>query len=76
MNKIEYWLVIILATFLTLLTEVGIPVIIVGFGAIFGFWEFSWIAVIIAWIVEQTFLDIKHATSILFASLGNKNNES
>ena len=41
-----------------------------------GLWEFSWITVIIAWIIEQTFLDIKHTTTLLAASLGNKNNES
>lgn len=40
----------------------------------FGFWEFSWIGVIIIWIIEQTFLDIKQTTSILI-SMGD-NNES
>ena len=76
MNKVEYWLIVILATVLTLITEVGIPFIVVGLGAMAGLWEFSWITVIIAWIIEQTFLDIKHTTTLLAASLGNKNNES
>ena len=76
MNKVEYWLIVVLATILTLITEVGIPFIIVGLGVMFGFWEFSWISVIIIWIIEQTFLDIKNTTSVLAASLGNKDNES
>lgn len=73
-NKVEYWLIVILATILTLITEVGVPFIIVGLGVMFDFWDFSWIGVIIIWIIEQTFLDIKQTTSILI-NMGN-NNES
>lgn len=74
MNKITYYLLIIVATFLTLLTEVGIPIIIVGFGAMFGFWNFSWTGVILLWIGEQALLDIKNTTDILFKMV-NKNGD-
>ena len=74
MNNFEYWAIVILATFLTLLMEIGIPFIVIGLGTIFGFCEFSWIGVILIWIVEQTLFNIKGTTDMIF-KIGGSNED-
>ena len=74
MNNFEYWAIVILATFLTLLMEIGIPFIVIGLGTIFGFCEFSCIGVILIWIVEQTLFNIKGTTDMIF-KIGGSNED-
>lgn len=56
---------ILLSTFLTLLMEVGVPIIIVAFIAIIFGQSFSWILVIFIYIIIGTFKDVSDTVNIL-----------
>ena len=72
-NKIYYAALIILATFLSLLMDIGIPIIIVGLYALIFNQPFSWIAVILIYITFQTYLNVKNITELFFNMINKKN---
>lgn len=74
-NKVYYAALVILATFLSLLMDIGIPIIIVGFYALIFNQPFSWIAVVLIYIIIQTFLDVKNTTELLFNMVNKKNGD-
>lgn len=74
-NKVYYVALVILATFLSLLMDIGIPIIVVSFYALIFNQPFSWIAVVLIYIVIQTFLDVKNTTEFLFNMVNKKNGD-
>lgn len=72
-NKFYYGCLIVLATILSLLMDIGVPIIIVGFYALIFNQPFSWIAVVLIYIIIQTFLDVKNTTELLFNMVNKKN---
>lgn len=72
-EKIYYGCLIVLATFLSLLMDLGIPIIIAGFYALIFNQPFSWIAVILIYIIIQTYLNVKNITELFFNMVNKKN---
>ena len=73
MNKLYYFLLIVLSAFLCLLMDIGIPIIIASFYSIITGASFSWILVVFLYIIIKTFKEVKNVADILIANWSNKN---